>query len=43
MKMQANKYAPSIRERQLMTSDIRVGRGPKIVPNMGRYRVGQGR
>ena len=25
-----------------MTSDIRVGRGSKIAPKMGRYRVGQG-
>ena len=27
----------------LMTSDIRVCRGSKIVPKIGRYRVGQGR
>ena len=34
----------SIRERPLMTSDIRVGRGwSKIAPQIGRYRVGQGR
>ena len=26
-----------------MTSDIRVGRGSKIAPKKGRYRVGQGR
>ena len=32
-----------IRERPLMTSDIRVGRGSKIAPKMGRYRVGKGR
>ena len=33
----------TVRERPLMTSDIRVGRGSKIAPKMGRYRVGQGR
>jgi hypothetical protein len=26
-----------------MTSDIRVGRGSKVVPKIERYRVGQGR
>ena len=26
----------------LMMSDIRVGRGSKIAPEIGRYRVGQG-
>ena len=31
------------REHPLMTSDIRVGRGSKIAPKIGRYRVGQGR
>ena len=31
------------RERSLMTSDIRVGRGSKIAPKMERYTVGQGR
>ena len=30
-------------KRPLMTSDIRVGRGSKIAPKIGRYRVGQGR
>ena len=30
-------------ERSLMTSHIRVGRGSKIAPKKGRYRVGQGR
>ena len=30
-------------ERPLMTADIRVGRGSKIAPKIGRYRVGQGR
>ena len=30
-------------ERPLMTSNIRVGRGSKIAPKIGRYRVGQGR
>ena len=34
---------PSTRERPLMTSDIRVGRGSKIAAKIGRYRVGQGR
>ena len=33
----------SSRERSLMTSHIRVGRGSKIAPKKGRYRVGQGR
>ena len=32
-----------LRERPLMTSDIRVGRGSKIAQKIGRYRVGQGR
>ena len=32
-----------LRERPLMTSDIRVGRGSKIAPKKGRYRAGQGR
>ena len=32
-----------LRERPLMTSDIRVGRGSKIAPKMGRYREGQGK
>ena len=30
-------------ERPLMMSNIRVGRGSKIAPKMGHYRVGQGR
>ena len=33
----------SLGERSLMTSHIRVGRGSKIAPKKGRYRVGQGR
>ena len=33
----------SVRERPLMTSDIRVGRGSKIAHKIGRYRVGQGK
>ena len=32
-----------VEERPEMTSDIRVGRGSKIAPQIGRYRVGQGR
>ena len=32
-----------LRERPLMTSNIRVGRGSTIAPKVGRYRVGQGR
>ena len=32
-----------VRERPLMTSNIRVGRGSKIAPEIERYRVGQGR
>ena len=32
----------SLGESPLMTSDIRVGRGSKIAPKMGRYRLGQG-
>ena len=31
------------RKHPLMTSDVKVGRGSKIVPKIGRYRVGQGR
>ena len=37
------KDGDPIRERPLMTSDFRVGRGSKIAPKIGRYRVGQGR
>ena len=33
----------ALRERSLMTSHTRVGRGSKIVPKEGRYRVGQGK
>ena len=33
----------SLRERSLMTSHIRVGRGVQDSPQKGRYRVGQGR
>ena len=28
---------------QLMTSDIKVGRGVQVAPQIGRHRVGQGR
>ena len=33
----------SLRERPLLMSNIRVGRGSKIAPKMGCYRGGQGR
>ena len=36
-------HTDNIWERLVMTSDIRVGRGSKIAPKVGRYRVGQGR
>ena len=32
-----------VRERPLMTSDIRVGRGVQDIPKIRHYRVGQGR
>ena len=36
-------FESNVRERSLMTSLIRVGRGSKIAPKKGHYRVGQGR
>ena len=36
-----SKETFNVRERPLTTSHIRVGRGSKIAPKKGRYRVGQ--
>ena len=38
-----NERTRNLRERSLMTSDIRVGRGSKIAQKKGRYGVEQGR
>ena len=38
-----NSFYITYRERPLMTSHIRVGRGVQNSPKKGRYRVGQGR